>query len=466
MLRQRRGRVRPLEVLAACAALSTYSGTALAQGKPDLDAGAVIVKIEGVIGYVNHESESWKNIKEVQVGDPVRLDCAYWLKNHWALPLVEGNYQMPKWRGALFVDGKRLTNFYGPTTLSAEKLKSSISFTAFPNDHVAWVPDSPKSYEFRCVVDEMHALEENDETNNSTTFVLKVSGTPFVSRANQPDEAQPAPQTEVTAPKIGPHPPKPSELEAVAQPGTFGIADPKLVTITALLKPAEVAVGQKPQVVATVENQAGPPSKSGLGFLVQCDDLPGQPKCPVITFASPMPSIAHGESADITVPLNAAWQPGKYRIVAGIDVIFMKDAVELELVVKPSPYPGVGMREGQVQQQGDPGEARGLNPQPEPPSSQARQAPRPGLAPARMGTVPAFTAPIWDGKRVDLCLVWGGQCGEPAATEFCKRSGYAKASGWKPANDIGAQTPTVVLSSGQVCSDSSCDGFASITCSK
>jgi hypothetical protein len=83
-----------------------------------------------------------------------------------------------------------------------------------------------------------------------------------------------------------------------------------------------------------------------------------------------------------------------------------------------------------------------------------------------MGTVPAFTAPIWDGKRVDLCLVWGGQCGEPAATEFCKRSGYAKASGWKPANDIGAQTPTVVLSSGQVCSDSSCDGFASITCSK
>ena len=104
---------------------------------------------------------------------------------------------------------------------------------------------------------------------------------------------------------------------------------------------------------------------------------------------------------------------------------------------------------------------------------------RPGLRPgnARSTTVRAspgvatiatslFNAPSWNGKRVDLCLVWGGQCGEPAATEFCQRSGYAKASDWKPANDIGAQTPTVILSSGQVCSAASCDGFASITCSK
>lgn len=79
---------------------------------------------------------------------------------------------------------------------------------------------------------------------------------------------------------------------------------------------------------------------------------------------------------------------------------------------------------------------------------------------------PFFSTPTWNGKRVDLCLVWGGQCGAPAAAEFCKRSGYNEANAWKPANDIGVQTPTIVLSSGQVCSDSFCDGFDSITCSK
>ena len=56
--------------------------------------------------------------------------------------------------------------------------------------------------------------------------------------------------------------------------------------------------------------------------------------------------------------------------------------------------------------------------------------------------------------------------GAAAATEFCKRSGYAKTTAWKPANDIGGQTSTVVLSTGQVCNNASCDGFASITCSK
>ncbi|HYO45703.1 MAG TPA: LCCL domain-containing protein [Gemmatimonadota bacterium] len=76
-----------------------------------------------------------------------------------------------------------------------------------------------------------------------------------------------------------------------------------------------------------------------------------------------------------------------------------------------------------------------------------------------------FSAPTWSGLRVDLCLVWGGQCGEPAATEFCRRSGYVKATDWQPAYDIGAQTPTVVLGTGETCTEGFCDGFASITCS-
>jgi len=77
-----------------------------------------------------------------------------------------------------------------------------------------------------------------------------------------------------------------------------------------------------------------------------------------------------------------------------------------------------------------------------------------------------FADPTWNGQRIDWCLTWGSGCGEPAAVEFCKRSGYAKASEWQVAEDIGATTSTLVLGSAQVCSDASCDGFASITCGK
>ena len=77
-----------------------------------------------------------------------------------------------------------------------------------------------------------------------------------------------------------------------------------------------------------------------------------------------------------------------------------------------------------------------------------------------------FYAPIWNGMRLDWCLVWGGQCGEPAATEFCRQSGYTRAIAWEPAVDVGVQTPTYVLGTGQVCNEPGCDAFASITCAQ
>ena len=78
----------------------------------------------------------------------------------------------------------------------------------------------------------------------------------------------------------------------------------------------------------------------------------------------------------------------------------------------------------------------------------------------------SFAAPMWGALRLDWCLVWGGQCGEPAASEFCRQSGYARAEAWEPAWDIGAVTPTFVLGTGQTCSEPGCDGFTSITCSR
>jgi hypothetical protein len=77
-----------------------------------------------------------------------------------------------------------------------------------------------------------------------------------------------------------------------------------------------------------------------------------------------------------------------------------------------------------------------------------------------------FQAPSLDGKRLDLCLVWGSECGQPAADAWCKLQGFDSAKTWTPANDIGAQTPTVVLNGRRVCDQPVCDGFETITCTR
>lgn len=75
-----------------------------------------------------------------------------------------------------------------------------------------------------------------------------------------------------------------------------------------------------------------------------------------------------------------------------------------------------------------------------------------------------FFAPSVGGNRVDWCLHWGAQCGEPAASAFCQRVGYDRASAWTIARNIGAQGPTVVLGNGALCANAGCDGFDSVTC--
>jgi hypothetical protein len=77
-----------------------------------------------------------------------------------------------------------------------------------------------------------------------------------------------------------------------------------------------------------------------------------------------------------------------------------------------------------------------------------------------------FELPAIDGKRVDFCLHWGSDCGQPAADAFCQKSGYAKAVDFQEASNIGAQAPTLVLGDGKLCSYASCDGFAAIRCSR
>lgn len=76
-----------------------------------------------------------------------------------------------------------------------------------------------------------------------------------------------------------------------------------------------------------------------------------------------------------------------------------------------------------------------------------------------------FENPMVDeDHRLDLCLSWGADCGEPAATAFCEAEGFEKAARWEVANDIGDRAPTKTLRDGLVCDEGFCDGFGSVTC--
>lgn len=76
-----------------------------------------------------------------------------------------------------------------------------------------------------------------------------------------------------------------------------------------------------------------------------------------------------------------------------------------------------------------------------------------------------FVNPKIGSNRLDWCLNWGSGCGEPAATAWCKSKGYNKSVDSEEDNDIGASSPTRLLSTGAVCDQNYCDGFTFITCS-
>jgi hypothetical protein len=87
------------------------------------------------------------------------------------------------------------------------------------------------------------------------------------------------------------------------------------------------------------------------------------------------------------------------------------------------------------------------------------------VAVVQLGTQ-TFEAPMAGQYRLDYCLSWGEQCGQPAVDKWCTDRGFARASAWAPAWDIGATTPTRVLADDRVCDQGYCDGFATVTCAR
>lgn len=80
------------------------------------------------------------------------------------------------------------------------------------------------------------------------------------------------------------------------------------------------------------------------------------------------------------------------------------------------------------------------------------------------GDTMIFDNPYYGDYRLDWCLSWGDDCGEPAAEAFCKLKGYDVATDFDPAPDIGAISPTYVIKAGRVCNREFCDGFEQIRC--
>jgi hypothetical protein len=62
---------------------------------------------------------------------------------------------------------------------------------------------------------------------------------------------------------------------------------------------------------------------------------------------------------------------------------------------------------------------------------------------------------------LDLCRVWAGECGQPAADAFCQQRGFARASSFRQQNDT---PPTYIVSTGQPCTFPMCDRIPEVTC--
>ncbi|MBO9558069.1 MAG: hypothetical protein J7515_05720 [Caulobacter sp.] len=97
------------------------------------------------------------------------------------------------------------------------------------------------------------------------------------------------------------------------------------------------------------------------------------------------------------------------------------------------------------------------------PSLQTAPTRAPTRPPLSLGIYVAPRIPAADGQteRLDFCQQWGSACGKPAADAFCKTKGHDGALSFDIDPDIGR---TMIIGSGAICTDPTCDGFKRIQC--
>ena len=84
---------------------------------------------------------------------------------------------------------------------------------------------------------------------------------------------------------------------------------------------------------------------------------------------------------------------------------------------------------------------------------------------SRPNVAQTFNSPMQGPNRLDWCYNWSTGCGAQAANAWCQARGFAGATNFAMAPDIGATRPTRLIATGAVCDQAYCDGFAYITCS-
>nr|WP_316642334.1 hypothetical protein [uncultured Roseateles sp.] len=81
-------------------------------------------------------------------------------------------------------------------------------------------------------------------------------------------------------------------------------------------------------------------------------------------------------------------------------------------------------------------------------------------------TTMTFQGPMHGDLRLDACQQWAQNCGEPAATAWCKTKGFVRATDYPQENVGAAGAATRLIGTNQVCKEKFCASFVYITCEK
>jgi hypothetical protein len=81
-------------------------------------------------------------------------------------------------------------------------------------------------------------------------------------------------------------------------------------------------------------------------------------------------------------------------------------------------------------------------------------------------TTLTFQAPMQGELRLDACQQWAQNCGEPAASAWCRTKGFTRATDFPQENVGNAGVTTRLIGTNQVCKEKFCASFVYITCEK
>lgn len=75
-----------------------------------------------------------------------------------------------------------------------------------------------------------------------------------------------------------------------------------------------------------------------------------------------------------------------------------------------------------------------------------------------------YPAPLYEGKRLDVCYLFAQECEQKPAYEWCKHKGHSSFKSFEVENVGERGIETIVMGSGDICKEQFCHAFKFITC--